>query len=402
MADRTLNLILTRSKQGHSLGRISHLTKLTIDRVKETLGQATGLTPKQVSIIFRMKTQGYSLDQISQEHGVELQVLEQFWPQQTTFFMNETAEGFETQIEELFHQGRSAHEIAQILEIDERAVLDYALKGESKTYFSEASDRAPLNFRSPPIAIEETKQPQPPESQLTPTFFYSCKRDTNQLDRVNLLTGEKSSHEVPHYQFNRGCRWSELPGGSLLITGGGFNPGVRDVVRLDVRTFAVSAQPPMHTARGAHAAVYHSQYLYVLGGHDSRPLRECERYSCAESLWEVLPAPPVAGYGMSGVEVENSIYALGGSNQTVQKLSLESLTWQLMRFKLQVAAFMIPCFKKDTKVYLVIAKTLYHFNPPQVIEVKTLDKDIGWCSSSYYSRGTLYYESGNGIGSYKL
>jgi hypothetical protein len=37
---------------------------------------------------------------------------------------------------------------------------------------------------------------------------------------------------------------------------------------------------------------------------------ECERYSCAESRWEVLPALPVAG--MSAVEVENSVYALGG------------------------------------------------------------------------------------------
>jgi hypothetical protein len=69
----------------------------------------------------------------------------------------------------------------------------------------------------------------------------------------------------------------------------------------------------MYTGRVSHAAVYHSQYLYVLGGYSGGCLRECERYSCEENRWEVLPALPVAGFAMSAVEVENSVYALGGT-----------------------------------------------------------------------------------------
>jgi hypothetical protein len=244
---------------------------------------------------------------------------------------------------------------------------------------------------SPPTTTEETKQSRPPP-QHTPTFFYSCQTNTNQLHRVNLLTGEKTSHEVPHYQFKLGCRWSELPGGSLLITGG--FPGVRDAVRVDVGTFAVSPQRPMRTRKSSHATVYHSQYVYVLG------YSKCERYSCAKTRWKVLPALPVAGESMSGVEVENSVYALGGyKRDTVQKLSLDSLTWQLMQLKLPQAAMNFACFKKDTEVYLVIGMTMYSFTPLQVKAVKTLDRDID-CYSSYYSRGTLYYECGMGIYSY--
>jgi hypothetical protein len=156
----------------------------------------------------------------------------------------------------------------------------------------------------------------------------------------------------------------------------------------------------MHTARSYHAAVYHSQYLYVLG------IMECERYSCAKIRWEVLPALPVAGRWMSGVEVENSVYALGGNLgegalDTVQKLSLDSLTWQLMQLKLPQAASSFPCFKTETQVYLVIEKTLYSFTPLEVKVVKTLDRSV-WCYSSYYSRGTLYYEGGDGISSLAL
>jgi hypothetical protein len=104
---------------------------------------------------------------------------------------------------------------------------------------------------------------------------------------------------------------------------------------------------------------------------------------------------------MSAVELHNSLYAFGGCQAmgylyTVQKLSLYSLTWQLMQLKLPQAEGCFPCFKKDTEVYLVIEKTLYSFTPLEVKPIKTLPKEIR-CYSSYYSRDTLYYEYGEGI-----
>jgi hypothetical protein len=273
---------------------------------------------------------------------------------------------------------------------------------------SKASEPAPKHHRTPPT--EEAKQPQSPQPtqtkpQHTPTFLYSCGVETNWLHRVNLLTGEQSMVKLPQYWFKVYCCWSELPGGSLLITGGREDPTeVRDVVKIDtLRECAASSQPPMHTARAGHAAVYHSQYVYVLGGID---LSACERYVCTESRWEVLAALPVGGSGMRAVELHNSLYALGGwigngRRDTVQKLSLDSLTWQVMPLKLPKPAAGFPCFKKDTEVYLVINKTLYRFTP-LVKPIKTLPNIID-CWSSYYSRGTLYYENGlTGIGSIRL
>jgi hypothetical protein len=104
---------------------------------------------------------------------------------------------------------------------------------------------------------------------------------------------------------------------------------------------------------------------------------------------------------MSAVELQNSLYALGGWDgssdlDTVQKLSLDSLTWELMQLKLPQAASEIPCFKTDTQVYLVIEKSLYCFTPQQVKPIKTVTQSIR-CHSSCYSRGTLYYVRGEGI-----
>jgi hypothetical protein len=95
--------------------------------------------------------------------------------------------------------------------------------------------------------------------------------------------------------------------------------------------------------------------------------------------------------------VENSLFALGGydgssSLDLVQKLSLESLTWELMQFRLPFTGYGIPCFKlRDTEVYLVVNQTLYSFTALQVGLLKTLTEGIkSWFGASYYSRGTLY------------
>jgi hypothetical protein len=147
---------------------------------------------------------------------------------------------------------------------------------------------------------ERTAELTRTRSPLRPQFIYCCEDIGHKLLKANLLTGEQSRHQIPGYQFKHVCRWSELPGGGVFVTGGW--PGVREVVKIDtLRECAVSSLPPMHAARYRHAAVYHSQYLYALGGYCARSLSECERYVCAETRWEVLPALPVACDAMSAI-----------------------------------------------------------------------------------------------------
>jgi hypothetical protein len=211
-----------------------------------------------------------------------------------------------------------------------------------------------------------------------PTFIYSYKANTDQLHKTNLVTGEHSSHKVPSYTFRPYCRWSEVPVGSLLVTGGGHPTPVKEVAKIDTRReFAVSHCPPMLTPRYCHAAVYHTPHLYTLSGWNDSYLSECERYVCAENRWEALPPLPKACWGLSGVVVESSLYALGGYDDSdldlVQKLSLESLTWELMQFRLPFAGRSFPCFKhRDTEVYLVVNKTLCSFTAFEVRPLKTL------------------------------
>jgi hypothetical protein len=107
--------------------------------------------------------------------------------------------------------------------------------------------------------------------------------------------------------------------------------------------------------------------------------------------------------------VESSLYALGGYDGSfldlVQKFSLESLTWELMQFRLPFAGYANPCFKlRDTEVYLVVNKTLLSFTAFEVRPLKTLTEDIrSWYGASYYCRGTLYCSSYEGaVRSYEI
>jgi hypothetical protein len=216
---------------------------------------------------------------------------------------------------------------------------------------------------------------------------------------------------VPPYRFKGGCNWSEVHGGSLIITGGETEvySAVGEVVRIDTRReFAVSHCPPMLTPIYCHAAVYHTPHLYLLGGWNDSYLSECERYVCAENRWETLPHLPRGCGGTSGVVVESSLYALGGYDDSsldlVQKLSLESFTWELMQFRLPCVGYDIPCFKvRDTEVYLVVNQTLCAFTALEVHPLKTLTENIqSWYGASYYHRGTLYYSYDGGVRSYEI
>jgi hypothetical protein len=92
---------------------------------------------------------------------------------------------------------------------------------------SESPQANALNRDLAEISLQDTREALYHE---LPTFIYNDEFNTDQLHRTNLVTGKHSTRKVPSYTFKYGCCWSEVPGASLLITGGGY-PGVRDVVR---------------------------------------------------------------------------------------------------------------------------------------------------------------------------
>jgi hypothetical protein len=290
---------------------------------------------------------------------------------------------------------QALEEESQRSEAAQQALL--TLRAEHSTLTSELSETTHL-LQAAQAELHHLKTfPAKLHEQTLPIFIFSYNQPNKELHLTNLCTGVESCHSV---QINQFCCWTELPEGSLLLTGGGIPEAVREVVEIDVKTFAVSPQTPMHSARNRHAAVYYLEHVYVLGGYvsSSNFLADCERYSCASKLWETLPALPSPCYAMSPVVIENCLYALGGNAgcetdlDSIHMLRLDRLTWQLLELRLPQSGCYIPCFKvRDSQVYLLINKTLYSFTPCKVTPLKTLAEDVqSFFGASYYCRGTLY------------
>jgi hypothetical protein len=104
---------------------------------------------------------------------------------------------------------------------------------------------------------------------------------------------------------------------------------------------------------------------------------------------------------MSGVVMEGSLYALGGTNalDLIQKLSLEGLAWEPQPLNLPQAGWCIPCFKlTDTEVYFVLDKTLYSLQTLRPVKTLAEGAQSGF-GPSHYSRGILYCSTSGGAAS---
>lgn len=234
-----------------------------------------------------------------------------------------------------------------------------------------------------------------------PESAFSYDIRTNLLHRRRLDTGEVSSHGLGAFTFKWGCVWCLLPGGDIVITGGGFTSTNEATNICSHKDFAVTLKPPMLTARSGHGAVHNRGYLYVIGGANGRYLNECERFDCTQNRWEALEPLPEAYCSMSVLVLEatDSLYALGGfldqgSHDQINRLCLVSLRWYELKLKLPSAHNSIACFKlEESQAYFLIEKSLYAFAPltNSITHVAAVKESVtSQCGPSYYAKGTLY------------
>jgi hypothetical protein len=270
-----------------------------------------------------------------------------------------------------------------------------------------------MNLKSQSSCRQRPNTPDLQAPQILPAFISRISYTRDVLYMTSLINGKQSRFVIPlgDHLFRSNFCVSEMQGGNLLLTGGNHSL-CNFVTRIDTRReFALFFSPPMLSARAFHAAVYHDLHLYVIGGRSSITcLKKCERYVCEEDRWEALHPLPISCCLMSGVVIEKSLYALGGQDEKrnsfdlVQRLSLESLTWELLELRLPFAGCGIPCFKvTDTEVYLVVNKTLCEFTALKVRPITTLTKDIQCVlGASYYHKGILYCYQYEEVCSYKI
>mmetsp|Transcript_4818 Transcript_4818/g.8991 ORF Transcript_4818/g.8991 Transcript_4818/m.8991 type:complete len:266 (+) Transcript_4818:1562-2359(+) len=248
--------------------------------------------------------------------------------------------------------------------------------------------------------------------QITEAFF-SFSSQTNILHRTNLATGEDTAFEIKDFVFEARCVGTLCGKGKLYVTGGrsdSFGEEVNWVMIIDtLRDFSVVQTCNMGTSRYSHAAAFHGGFLYVIGGQNTdKVLDSCERLDLTNCKWEPVEPLPKASSDLSVtvVEATASLFALGGftkfkfssRHNLIQRLSLTTQSWDLLKVKLPYPDYSMPCFTgEQSQVYFISRDSLFVFNPitSVVSERQQLDLEVLKSSSgpSLYSRGALYYSN---------
>lgn len=234
-------------------------------------------------------------------------------------------------------------------------------------------------------------------------YIYSYKYSSDEFYQTLMSSGEVICHRLSSHTFKRGCVFTELPSGTIFVTGGG-SPSCTDTFTIDFADIKFTSMPPMAEARSYHGAVFYSSYVFALGGNmDGR----CEYYDCKEGRWHYIKPLPRACEYTTAVVLEDvkSLYVIGGGRPSgiksifsdlacIQRLNLETHRWTELTTTLPSYARHVACFKvSQCKLYLVVRQVLYVYCPlnDTLTLVKYLPQDIqSFCGPSYYINRTLY------------
>mmetsp|Transcript_7575 Transcript_7575/g.14164 ORF Transcript_7575/g.14164 Transcript_7575/m.14164 type:complete len:414 (-) Transcript_7575:2577-3818(-) len=387
---RLTKLVCKRSKAGDSTREIARVCKVTEAKVLDYLARSTQLTTKDLEIILGLKDKGLTLEEISDEFCVDLDVLQAFLPD------DELSLEKKHNILLMSRKGRRIESICKILELKQCTVDNYLKNCNSDDSFELARDRIKLEEG---LSVEAKK----PSARSEVDFIYSFFNNTNVLYRTNINIGDLFCLRVCSYKFKPLCSLTALPSCKLFITGGGHPHGSAETHMIDVtRDYSVSYKAAMTSPRRYHASLYHAGHVYLIGGNNNHYLSLCERYTVEANKWETLLPLPYASNGLSVIYFEpcNSIYALGGHCSIrldkIQRYSLRTQSWDVLETKLPYASFNIACFsvnEEPKQFFFVMNRELYSFNPNKntIQHHKTLIADIECANGlGVYRRGYLY------------
>mmetsp|Transcript_3899 Transcript_3899/g.8179 ORF Transcript_3899/g.8179 Transcript_3899/m.8179 type:complete len:289 (-) Transcript_3899:2012-2878(-) len=227
------------------------------------------------------------------------------------------------------------------------------------------------------------------------------------LYKTTIKTGSTSTLPLLHTKSQRIFEYSgeslcQVLDNELLITGGHKSSQVWKL--LVNQDFAAVEEPSMHRERMYHSSVLHGGFVYVVAGRSgdgSKYLKKCERLNLQEGSWESIADPMQLGCNCStAIALQASVYVLGGHAgmeklNTVQKLSLDSLQWELLDIRLPYQRDDIACFYKSpdsSQIYFIQDLSLYTLDTEtcKIEKTNSLSRSLVSNGPTYFRNGTLF------------
>mmetsp|Transcript_20148 Transcript_20148/g.37478 ORF Transcript_20148/g.37478 Transcript_20148/m.37478 type:complete len:346 (+) Transcript_20148:12-1049(+) len=303
--------LLKFKKEGLPLDEVATFSGLAHDEVVTILANASGLDVQQVERISNLIEEGMHHSTISQDLGIDLNVLSRFFP---SFIIPQSKQA---EIINRAKQGLQNDQIAGELHIKKENLVNFLIKTPIKLRnapgslvstvpMSVAINRpkvCPEEFIEPSEMIDisgrqriETKSDK--GKRKTPSIrqtietrrknLYSIK--SNKLYTINMSSCTHSFKKVGLNYFNEQSVCTEVQGYLGLFVTGGLNPETKepthDLLIVNGITFETAKGPQMVNAHAGHSAIYFEGFLYVVGK------TKCERLDVTNNTWSPMPDLP--------------------------------------------------------------------------------------------------------------
>ena len=151
-----------------------------------------------------------------------------------------------------------------------------------------------------------------------------------------IPSGEISNVFLPNQdQKSAGGVWCLTNEDLLIVTGGNSPATRRQTLTIDPLTGRTFVGNLMHVGRYHHAAVFVGQFLYVMGGSNGVPIKECEKYNISTNTWQKAGNLNVAREYLAACMHRGRIYVAGGEGaDSIETYNTVSNKFSLLRVRL--------------------------------------------------------------------
>lgn len=143
-------------------------------------------------------------------------------------------------------------------------------------------------------------------------IVYNFLPGSSRIEFCNIRENSLAELKIDGEVFPAMAAWTVSQDAKLILTGGFEEIAKRENFVYNIVEKKTENIPKMLMARFNHAQLEAGSYIYVLGGSNGTPLKDCERFNLQRKEWTVFSKLVVAREYPAACFVDGNIYVCGG------------------------------------------------------------------------------------------
>lgn len=144
-------------------------------------------------------------------------------------------------------------------------------------------------------------------------IIYNFIPASNRIEFCGIHEQSLSELQIDGESFPKMAAWNTSQDGKLILTGGFEEVPKRESFVFSIFEKKTEKFPKMSTGRYNHAQLEAGCYIYVIGGSNGSPLRDCERFNLHRKEWTAFSKLVVARECPAACYFQGIIYVFGGN-----------------------------------------------------------------------------------------